>query len=101
MRQTTKRFTSAWLITHSCSTERVNGTIYYLVGVLICLTFYPRGTYSRMRGVPAASAKLMDDLALFADIAVLAVIILSICDTSASVFGRLFGRYTPPLPFSG
>lgn len=26
---------------------------------------------------------------------------LSLCDTSASVFGRLFGRYTPPLPLSG
>ncbi|KAL8279997.1 hypothetical protein RQP46_007578 [Phenoliferia psychrophenolica] len=54
--------------------ERVN---YYLVGILICLTFYPR------------------------DIACLCVVILSLCDTSASVFGRIFGRYTPPLPFSG
>lgn len=26
---------------------------------------------------------------------------LSLCDTSASVFGRLFGRYTPRLPLSG
>lgn len=26
---------------------------------------------------------------------------LSLCDTSASVFGRLFGRYTPRLPFAG
>ncbi|GAA5939028.1 diacylglycerol kinase [Sporobolomyces koalae] len=55
----------------------VNGTIYYLVGVLFCLTFYPR------------------------DIAVLSIIMLSICDTSASIFGRLFGKYTPRLPFSG
>ncbi|GAA5855957.1 hypothetical protein JCM5353_002585 [Sporobolomyces roseus] len=55
----------------------VNGTIYYLVGVLICLSFYPR------------------------DIAVLSIIMLSICDTSASIFGRLFGRYTPKLPLSG
>ncbi|GAA5887045.1 hypothetical protein JCM16303_007115 [Sporobolomyces ruberrimus] len=57
--------------------HQVNGTIYYLVGVLICLTFYPR------------------------DIAVLSIIMLSICDTSASIFGRLFGKYTPKLPFSG
>ncbi|KAM0752624.1 hypothetical protein T439DRAFT_378437 [Meredithblackwellia eburnea MCA 4105] len=57
--------------------HRVNGVIFYLVGVLICLTFYPR------------------------DIAALSIIILSLCDTSASVFGRLFGRYTWPLPFSG
>ncbi|KWU47247.1 hypothetical protein RHOSPDRAFT_31392 [Rhodotorula sp. JG-1b] len=55
----------------------VNGTIYYLVGVVWCLSFYPR------------------------DIAVLSIIMLSLCDTSASVFGRLFGRFTPPLPFSG
>ena len=27
--------------------------------------------------------------------------ILSWCDTGASIFGRLFGRYTPPLPFNG
>ncbi|GAA6064035.1 hypothetical protein JCM10212_001461 [Sporobolomyces blumeae] len=57
--------------------HNINGTIYYLVGVLICLSFYPR------------------------DIAVLSIIILSLCDTSASVFGRLFGKYTPRLPFSG
>ncbi|GAA5984079.1 hypothetical protein JCM10908_006040 [Rhodotorula pacifica] len=55
----------------------VNGTIYYLVGVVWCLSFYPR------------------------DIAVLSIIMLSLCDTSASVFGRLFGRFTPPLPLSG
>ncbi|GAA5821617.1 hypothetical protein JCM3770_005700 [Rhodotorula araucariae] len=55
----------------------VNGTIYYLVGVLWCLSLYPR------------------------DIAVLSIIMLSLCDTSASVFGRLFGRYTPRLPFAG
>ncbi|KAK4051071.1 Diacylglycerol kinase [Microbotryomycetes sp. JL221] len=57
--------------------ESVNGTIYYLVGVIICLTFYPR------------------------DIAVMSIIVLSVCDTTASVFGRLFGRYTPRLPLSG
>lgn len=27
--------------------------------------------------------------------------ILSWCDTAASVFGRLFGKYTPPLPLRG
>lgn len=45
--------------------------------MLICLTLYPR------------------------DIACLSISILAICDTAASVFGRLFGRYTPRLPFSG
>ncbi|GAA6006790.1 hypothetical protein JCM10207_009097 [Rhodosporidiobolus poonsookiae] len=55
----------------------VNGTIYYLVGVLFCLSFYPR------------------------DLAVLSIIQLSLCDTSASVFGRLFGRFTPRLPLAG
>jgi len=57
--------------------SQVNGVIYYLVGVVIVLTFLPR------------------------DIASLSIIILSWCDTSASVFGRLFGRYTPRLPLSG
>ncbi|GAA5901202.1 hypothetical protein JCM6882_006142 [Rhodosporidiobolus microsporus] len=55
----------------------INGTLYYLIGVLLCLSLYPR------------------------DIAVLSIIQLSLCDTSASVFGRLFGRYTPRLPLSG
>ncbi|KAM0791225.1 hypothetical protein ACM66B_005706 [Microbotryomycetes sp. NB124-2] len=57
--------------------QTVNGTIYYLIGTIFCLTLYPR------------------------DIAVLSIIVLSVCDTTASVFGRIFGRYTPRLPFSG
>ncbi|GAA5820396.1 hypothetical protein JCM11251_005609 [Rhodosporidiobolus azoricus] len=55
----------------------VNGTLYYLIGVLLCLSLYPR------------------------DIAVLSIIQLSLCDTSASIFGRLFGRFTPALPLAG
>lgn len=35
------------------------------------------------------------------DIACLSIVILSLCDTVASVFGRLFGRYTPRLPLAG
>ncbi|SCZ88774.1 BZ3500_MvSof-1268-A1-R1_Chr2-1g04629 [Microbotryum saponariae] len=57
--------------------ESVNGTIYYFGGVLFCLTFLPR------------------------DIATLSCVMLSLCDTTASVFGRLYGKYTPKLPFSG
>ncbi|SCV71869.1 BQ2448_4563 [Microbotryum intermedium] len=57
--------------------ESINGTIYYFGGVMFCLTFLPR------------------------DIATLSCVMLSLCDTSASVFGRLYGKYTPKLPFSG
>lgn len=35
------------------------------------------------------------------DLACLSIIILSLCDTTASVVGRLTGKFTPPLPFSG
>ncbi|CAO1638331.1 unnamed protein product [Sympodiomycopsis kandeliae] len=54
--------------------EKVNGVVWYLVGVIFSLHFYP------------------------ADIACVSVMMLSWADTCASVFGRLFGRYTPPLP---
>jgi len=51
-----------------------NGVIWYLIGVIWALTLYP------------------------IDIAILAVLLLSWADTAASTFGRLWGRYTPPLP---
>lgn len=51
-----------------------NGTIWYLVGTIFVLTTLPR------------------------DLAVISVLLLSWCDTSASVFGRKFGKYTPRLP---
>ncbi|CAO1616414.1 unnamed protein product [Parajaminaea phylloscopi] len=54
--------------------DKVNGVVWYLVGVIFSLHFYP------------------------ADIACVSIMILSWADTAASVFGRLFGRYTPPLP---
>ncbi|KAG9054008.1 hypothetical protein FS842_006487 [Serendipita sp. 407] len=54
--------------------HKVNGTVWYLIGVILVLTFYP------------------------ADIAVLSILILSWADTAASTIGRLWGRYTPPLP---
>lgn len=54
--------------------EKVNGTVWYLIGVIFVLTFYP------------------------ADIAVVSILILSWADTAASTIGRLWGRYTPPLP---
>ena len=33
-----------------------------------------------------------------ADLATVAILVLSWADTNASIFGRLWGRYTPPLP---
>jgi diacylglycerol kinase (CTP) len=48
-----------------------NGVIWYLLGVWIALTFFPK------------------------DIAVVGVLLLSWCDTAASTIGRAWGRYTP------
>ena len=50
-----------------------NGVIYYLLGAWIVLYSPPK------------------------DVAVVAVMLLSWCDTAASTFGRLYGRYTPRL----
>lgn len=47
-----------------------NGVIWYLLGAFIVLRFFPK------------------------DIGVLGVLLLSWCDTAASTFGRLYGRYT-------
>lgn len=49
----------------------VNGVVYYLLGAWIVLFFFPK------------------------DVAVVSVMLLSWCDTAASTFGRLYGRYTP------
>ncbi|GAC95993.1 hypothetical protein PHSY_003571 [Pseudozyma hubeiensis SY62] len=54
--------------------DKVNGVVWYLIGVITSLHFFPE------------------------DIACVSVMILSWCDTAASTFGRLFGRYTPALP---
>ncbi|KAH9907709.1 hypothetical protein F4778DRAFT_444509 [Xylariomycetidae sp. FL2044] len=48
-----------------------NGVIFYLLGTWIVLQFLPK------------------------DVSVVAVMLLSWCDTAASTFGRLYGRYTP------
>ncbi|KAJ1300990.1 hypothetical protein OPQ81_003414 [Rhizoctonia solani] len=56
--------------------KAINGVIWYLVGVIFVLKFYPR------------------------DIAVVSILILSWCDTAASTVGRAWGRYTPKLPRS-
>jgi diacylglycerol kinase (CTP) len=50
-----------------------NGVIWYLLGAWIVLYFFPK------------------------DVAVMSVLLLSWCDTAASTFGRLWGRYTPRL----
>lgn len=47
-----------------------NGVIWYLLGALVALQFYPK------------------------DIGVMSILLLSWCDTAASTFGRLYGRYT-------
>lgn len=47
-----------------------NGVIWYLLGAFIALRFYPK------------------------DIGVMSILLLSWCDTAASTFGRLYGRYT-------
>lgn len=47
-----------------------NGVIWYLVGAYVALTFYPK------------------------DIGVVSILLLSWCDTAASTFGRIYGRYT-------
>jgi diacylglycerol kinase (CTP) len=50
-----------------------NGVIFYLLGAWLVLFFCPKDT------------------------AVMSVLLLSWCDTAASTFGRLWGRYTPRL----
>lgn len=47
-----------------------NGVIWYLLGAYFALKFYPK------------------------DVGVMSVLLLSWCDTAASTFGRLYGRYT-------
>lgn len=47
-----------------------NGVIWYLLGVYIALGFFPK------------------------DIGVVSILLLSWCDTAASTFGRIYGRYT-------
>jgi diacylglycerol kinase (CTP) len=50
-----------------------NGVIFYLIGAWVVLSYCPK------------------------DVSMTAVLLLSWCDTAASTFGRLFGRYTPRL----
>ncbi|KAM5473441.1 Diacylglycerol kinase [Microsporum audouinii] len=50
-----------------------NGVIWYILGVVIVLYFLPK------------------------DVAMVSILLLSWCDTAASTFGRLYGRYTPRL----
>ncbi|ORY35878.1 hypothetical protein BCR39DRAFT_512779 [Naematelia encephala] len=54
--------------------NKVNGVVWYLVGVIFVLGLYPR------------------------DVAVVSILTLSWSDTTASTIGRLWGKYTPPLP---
>ncbi|WVQ85776.1 hypothetical protein IAT38_007943 [Cryptococcus sp. DSM 104549] len=54
--------------------QKINGVVWYLIGVIFVLSLYPR------------------------DVAVVSILTLSWSDTTASTIGRLWGRYTPPLP---
>jgi len=51
--------------------DRFNGTCSYLFGCWAVMFFCPK------------------------DVAVMSIVLLSWCDTAASTFGRLYGRYTP------
>lgn len=53
--------------------NRYNGVIFYLAGTWAVMRFCPK------------------------DVGVLSILLLSWCDTAASTFGRLFGRYTPQI----
>ena len=50
--------------------DKYNGVIWYLLGAWIALRFFPK------------------------DVGAMSVLLLSWCDTAASTFGRLYGRYT-------
>ena len=51
--------------------DKYNGVIFYLLGAWAALRFFPK------------------------DVAVMGVLLLSWCDTTASTIGRLYGRFTP------
>ncbi|MCJ1449427.1 MAG: hypothetical protein MMC23_009947 [Stictis urceolatum] len=51
--------------------DKYNGVIFYLLGAWISLRFFPK------------------------DVGVMSILLLSWCDTAASTFGRVYGRYTP------
>ncbi|RXW15457.1 hypothetical protein EST38_g10407 [Candolleomyces aberdarensis] len=54
--------------------DKVNGVVWYILGVNFVLSCYP------------------------IDVATVSVLILSWADTTASTFGRMYGRLTPKLP---
>ncbi|KAK0555565.1 Diacylglycerol kinase [Tilletia horrida] len=53
---------------------RCNGVVFYLIGTIVTLRLFPE------------------------DIACVGIMTLSWADTAASLFGRIFGSFTPPLP---
>ncbi|KAK0553589.1 Diacylglycerol kinase [Tilletia horrida] len=53
---------------------RCNGVVFYLIGTILTLKVFPE------------------------DIACVGIMTLSWADTAASLFGRMFGSFTPPLP---
>ncbi|KAF2864277.1 phosphatidate cytidylyltransferas-like protein [Piedraia hortae CBS 480.64] len=68
------RFYIRWMgafMRESEAHDRFNGTISYMLGILITMYFCPK------------------------DVSVMCLLLLSWCDTAASTFGRLWGKYTP------
>lgn len=72
--------------------NKINGVVWYLVGVITVLSLYPRevAVVSILTFVPL-SALLISELELMQNR-------LSWSDTTASTIGRLWGPHTPPLP---
>ena len=61
------------LLMRESEVQGYNGVIFYLLGAWFVLYFFPK------------------------DVGIMGVLLLSWCDTAASTFGRLWGRYTPRL----
>lgn len=62
-----------WFIIREKEINSYNGTLWFLLGLAIVFTLYPK------------------------DISVMSVLLLSWADTAASTFGRLYGKYTPQI----
>lgn len=76
LRHNSKKFNEAYIkvvgaLMRESEVDGWNGTLSYLLGAWAVMRFCPK------------------------DVAVMSVLLLSWCDTAASTFGRLWGRYTP------
>lgn len=62
-----------WFLMRELEVNSYNGTLFYLIGLILVFSIMPK------------------------DISLMAVLLLSWADTSASTFGRAFGKYTPKI----